>query len=121
MTISRNESIASAWIVALSVCFYCLARAFYPAVPAATQWIVIWAALESLAAFYSLSWAFRRSDSVFYACFFGGTLLRLASVGVIAAYLFIHQVPLLVPLLSLVLLYFFFSLLQVPFLTHGLW
>ena len=101
--------------------FFLVARYFYPIAPAVTQWIVVWAAVESLAAFYSLSWAFHKSDAIFYSCFVGGTLIRLSSMGVVAAFLYIHNIPLLIPLLSLGFLYFFFSLLQVPYIVYGLW
>ena len=121
MTTSANQFKGAGCIAVLSICFFILARAFYPLAPTATQWVVVWAALESLAAFYGLSWAFHRSDKIFYAIFLGGTLVRLASLGVVAALLYVHHVPFLVPLLSLVFLYFIFSLLQVPFITYGLW
>ena len=121
MTISPNQAKGAAWIAGLSVCFFVLARFWYPIAPAATQWIVVWAAIESLSAFYSLCWAFHRSDSIFYSFFVGGTLFRLASLGMIAVLLYLQHIPLLIPLMSLVFLYFFFSLLQVPFITYGLW
>jgi hypothetical protein len=121
MTISRNALQGTGFIAVLSAGFFALARHFYPIAPAATQWIVVWAAMESLASFYSLSWAFRKSDKIFFSFFVGGSVFRLASLGVIAALLYVYHVPLMIPLLSLVFLYFVFSLLQVPYITHGLW
>ena len=89
--------------------------------PPATRWVVAWAGVERLIGFYLLAWAMHRSDNVFYASFVGGILFRLASLGAVAALLYMNHVPLLIPLLSLVFLSFLFSLLQVPYITYGLW
>jgi hypothetical protein len=116
--ISRNQIQGHSLILALSVAAFFSARHFYPALP--IQWIVVWAAMESLANFCGLSWAFGQSDTVFYSMFAGGILFRLASIGVITALLCTCHVPIMVPLLTLVFLYFSLSLVQLPFLTYGL-
>jgi len=105
----------------LTVISFGVARHLSPVATTATQWVVLWAGIEGLLGFYTLSWAFRKSDNIFYSFFLGGTLFRLVSLGIITGLLYVNNVPLLIPLLSLVSLYFVFSLLQVPFITYGLW
>jgi hypothetical protein len=119
--INRKFMQGSGLIAGLAFGFLIAAHLLYPWAPEATQWIVIWAALEGLIAFGSLSWAFRKSDAIFYSFFLGGTVFRLFTLGLIALVLHLESIPLMVPLLSLVILYFLFSLVQIPFITYGLW
>jgi len=80
----------------------------------------LWAGGESLLAFYGLSWSLSRSNRAFFSVFAGGSLFRLATIGIAAWWLTAAHIPPAVPLLSLVAAYFFLSLVQIPFLTHEL-
>ena len=93
---------------------------FQSQIPGATFWVLIWAGAEGLLAFSGLRWSLGRSNTAFFSMFAGGSLLRLVSIGVAAWILTVAHVAPTVPLLSLVLAYFLLSLVQIPFLTHGL-
>ena len=118
--IRRNQIQGLSVLALAAFLLFALARAFYPLIPAATQGVLVWAGLESLAAFCLLSGAMHRSNRAFYSIFAGGSLTRLLSLGVIAWRLDSHGASPVIPLLALVMAYFLFSLIQIPFFSHGL-
>jgi hypothetical protein len=83
-------------------------------------WVLFWAGLESVLAYSGLNWSLSKSNKVFFSFFAGGSLLRLLSIGVTSWALTVSHVSPTVPLLALVLSYFLLSLIQLPFLSHGL-
>ena len=87
---------------------------------AAVLWVLVWAGVESLLGFYSLSWGLKKSNKLFFSVFAGGSLLRLVSIGFVAGLMCWLRVSPTLPLLSLVFAYFFLSLVQLPFFNYGL-
>lgn len=83
--------------------------------PRAVPGIILWAGLQSMAAFYGLLRALPQSNEAFFSVFVGDALLRLASLGVITLLLYRWHVPFTLPLLTLAGVYFALSLLQIPY------
>jgi hypothetical protein len=82
---------------------------------AAVAALVVWAGLQSMAAFYALLWALPRSNRDFFAVFVGDALLRVVTLGVATTSLYLLKVPFTVPLLTLAMTYLVLSLIQIPF------
>jgi hypothetical protein len=83
-------------------------------------WILVWAGIESVISFTGVSWSLKHSNRVFYSWFFGGSLVRLMSLGGAAWVVTALRIPPAVPLLSLTAAYFLLTLVQLPFISHGL-
>lgn len=113
----RNQGLSA--LLAISIVLMGLVHGMAPGAPRAVLWVLGWACLESLGAFYSVTWALRRPDKVFYPVFFGGVFLRLLSIGIVAHLLNACRAPLAAPLLTLALGYFLLSLVQLPFYSYG--
>ena len=112
----RSRHLGLSAIALSSFLLISLSLFFRPSLPSVTTWILVWAAIESLAAFYGLSWSLQRSNKAFFSMFAGGSMLRLVSIGVVAWLMTTLQIPPALPLLSLVFAYFLLSLVQFPFL-----
>lgn len=112
----RKIQIQGLSVLALSSAGLLIAGTFMPApVREPVLWVFGWAGLESLAAFFALTWGIERSNKAFYASYIGGALLRLASLGIAAACFWTLKIPPAIPLLSLVGAYFLLSMVQLPF------
>jgi len=83
--------------------------------PRAVPGIILWAGLQSMAAFYGLLRALPRSNEAFFSVFIGDALVRLLSLGVITLLLCQWREPFTIPLLTLALVYFVLSILQIPY------
>ncbi len=118
MVQSRNKRLGLSSLLAASLLL--LGIAFLWDLPRAAAWVLVWAGVESLLAFYGVSWGLERSNQIFLSIFFGGMLLRLVSIGVVAALLTLWSIPPVIPLVSLVAGYFILSMVQIPFLDTGL-
>jgi hypothetical protein len=118
--ISRNRILGLSTITFLTCLLVCLSRVLIPKAPSFTPWVLGWAGFESLINYYGISWGLKRSNRTFFSIFFGGTLLRLLSLGVLVAILMSLNIPPAIPLISLVVAYFLFSIIQLPFITYGL-
>src|SRR5262245_39714316 len=112
---NRSKILGLSTLFAVSLLL--LAAAYALQLPRAAFWILIWVGAESLMAFYGLAWSLNRSNRTFLSIFFGGTLLRLVSIGIAAALLVTWQIPPAIPLLSLVTGYFVLSMVQLPFIS----
>jgi hypothetical protein len=113
---TRTLLLGLSTLTGISVVLIVLAKILQPTIPEATMWVLIWAGIESLLAFRGLNWGLERSDRAFLSVFFGGTLLRLFSLGLIASFLVALQIPPAIPLISLVSAYFVLSMAQIPFI-----
>jgi len=82
---------------------------------AAVAALVLWAGLQSMAAFYALLWALHRSNRDFFAVFVGDALLRVLTLGVATALLYLWKVSFTLPLITLAMTYLVLSLIQIPF------
>jgi hypothetical protein len=99
--------------------FIAIVKYLHPSVSNATLWVIGFAGLESLIAFSGLRWSLSRSSKSFLITFFGGMLVRLASLGIVTLILAKLQISPTAPLLGLVGAYFLLSLIQMPFLTSS--
>ncbi len=76
------------------------------------------AAFEGVSGFLALSLAMRRSNRLFFSIFGGGILIRLILLALAAWVLHRWSSFVTLPLLSLVLVSFLASLIQLPFLME---
>jgi len=83
-----------------------------------TLGLVLWAGVQSMAAFYALLWAIHRSNRDFFAVFVSDALLRVLTLGIATMILYFLHVPYTVPLLMLAAVYLILSLIQIPFLMQ---
>lgn len=83
--------------------------------PRVVPGIILWAGLQSMAAFYGLLRALPRSNEAFFSVFVGDALLRLVSLGAITLLLYHWRVPFTVPLVTLAMVYFVLSIVQIPY------
>jgi hypothetical protein len=118
--ISRKQILGLSTIFTLTCLAVIISRVLIPKVPTLTSWILVWAGLESLVNFYGINWGLKRSNRAFFSIFFGGTLLRLLSLGILTSILIGLHIPPTIPLISLVAAYFLFSIVQLPFISYGL-
>src|SRR5258708_26323186 len=92
-------ALATAALMALP--YYAMAS-----LPKVVLWIIGWAGLQSMIAYYTLLWALHRSNLAFYSVFVGDALLRLATLGAVTCGLYATGMPYTLPLLSLAMGYF---------------
>jgi hypothetical protein len=89
------------------------------ALPRPAVWAVWLAAAVSLSGFGALSWAFKKSNVVFFSVFGGGYLLRLVLFGVFAWRVYVMSpAALLAALLTLVAVYGGLLVVETFFLTR---
>ena len=118
--IRRNQIQGLSAIVFSTLLFLFLAQGFSTPTATVMTWVLAWAGAESLLSFYGLSWSLERSNKEFFSIFGGGFLVRLISLGVLAYVVASMRVSPALPLLTLAAAYFLLSLVQLPFITHGL-
>jgi hypothetical protein len=117
----RHQILGLSAILSSTILLVFITRAVAPKFSFLTQWILVWAAFESTLNFYGLNWGLGRSNRAFFSVFAGGSLVRLISLGVLTYILVALRISPAVPLLSLVAAYFILSIVQLPFISNGLY